>query len=563
MFKKKKLLPICIALGMGLSVFNPMVSAQELNATDLLNILVEEGVLSEEKAIDLVDKIRKRSERSERQLSQEAVQPSTSQTVRVPYVPKTVRQEIRDSVRQELRADVTQDVITHARTERWGIPDALPEWVNKVKISGDLRVRYQAEYNDEDNLDNLDANFRTSFRDINDVNDAGGVRNSNLRESIENITEDRKRLRGRARLMITAKPTEGFEVGMRLVTGDQGNPVSSNQTLGNYGEKWESNFDLAYIKYNNVEKSKIYQAGRFKNPFFHTDLVWDSDMTFEGIAGSWYFNRSDDMFDDFRQFDPYLTIGAFPINEINQATLPGDFGKDPNNQDIWLYAMQVGTVYEFINQSTFESGLSFYYYDNIQAVENSREVITDIRQDARVPSFFQFGNSLQDIRFTGDDADELYGLASEFEIVNATVKYGYSGFAPYQVVLTADYVKNIAFDREEVGRRSNIDLDIFPERDSGYQYSIFVGWPDLDQHDNWNVSLTYRNLEADAVVSSFADSDFLFGGTNAKGYILKGQYAIDENVWASLRWISADELDADVFETVSLDTLQLDLNAKF
>lgn len=561
MLNKKKLLPLCISMSMGLSMVSPMAAAQTLNATDLLNLLVEEGVLSEEKAVDLVEKIRKRKERSQSQLSEESVQPTNSQTVRVPYVPETVKQEIRSAVRQELRADVTQDVITHAKTERWGIPEALPEWVGKVKVNGDVRVRYQADYNDEDNIDNLDANFRTAFRDINEINDAGGVNLSNTRKSIENIVEDRKRLRARARLMVKAKPTEGFEVGMRLVTGDQGNPVSSNQTLGNYGEKWESNFDLAYIKYNNVEKSRIYQAGRFKNPFLHTDLVWDSDMTFEGLAGSWYFNRSDDMFDDFRQWDPFLTVGAFPINEINQSVLPLDQGKDPNNQDVWLYAMQVGTSYEFINQSTFDAGLSFYYYDNIQAVDNA--FVDDIRQDARVPTFFQFGNSLQNVRVSDNEDDELFGLASEFEIINATLKYAYTGFAPYNVVLTADYVKNLAFEREEVAARAGINEELFPERDTGYQYSVFVGWPDLDQRDNWNVSLTYRNLEADAVVASFADSDFLFGGTNAKGYILKGQYAIDENVWAALKWISADELDSDLFETISLDTLQLDINAKF
>ena len=574
MFRKYKFPVACFTAGTMLLSANSY--SQNLSATDLLNLLVQEGVITEDKAMSLVEKIRKRQQKSQQQLQQEAVTPAESTAVRVPYVPQTVKDEIRSAVRQDLRADVTQDVITHAKTERWGIPNALPEWINKVKINGDVRVRYQHEVYGDDNP--------SAFVDVADINDIGSTATTDeeFRGATVNTLDDRKRLRGRARLMLKAQPTQGFEVGMRFVSGNQGNPVSSNQTLGEYGAKWDTNMDLAYIKYTEVDKSLILHGGRFKNPFFHTDLVWDSDMTFEGVSGSWYWNRSDNMFDDFRQWDPFVTAGAFPIKEINQAnlsTLNGnvielDNKSNPNDNDIWLYGIQVGTSYDFINQNKIKAAISYYKFDNIQAVPND---FNQSRQDVTVPDFFQIGNTLQNIAVTDNPADQLYGLASDFGIVNATLSFDYAGFAPYHVIFTMDYIKNIGFDRDEVAERfSNLDysdpgltsaeldqLNAFPERDTGYQAGFMIGWPDLDQRDNWNITLKYRKIEADAMVDAFVDSDFLFGGTNAKGYIISGNYALDENVWTSLKWISADELDADVIENVKVDTIQLDVNAKF
>ena len=58
----------------------------------------------------------------------------------------------------------------------------------------------------------------------------------------------------------------------------------------------------------------------------------------------------------------------------------------------------------------------------------------------------------------------------------------------------------------------------------------------------------------------FSDSDFRGGGTDNKGYILQGQYALDDNTWMTLKLISADEIDGPLY---GLDTVQLDLNAAF
>lgn len=46
----------------------------------------------------------------------------------------------------------------------------------------------------------------------------------------------------------------------------------------------------------------------------------------------------------------------------------------------------------------------------------------------------------------------------------------------------------------------------------------------------WKIGYTYQDLEADAVFALFSDSDFIGGGTDGKGHILRGSYGLTKNV---------------------------------
>ena len=54
------------------------------------------------------------------------------------YVPEHVKREIRDQLRQE--------VVGQAKKERWGDVNAVPEWVSRFKMEGDIRLREQADF---------------------------------------------------------------------------------------------------------------------------------------------------------------------------------------------------------------------------------------------------------------------------------------------------------------------------------------------------------------------------------------------------------------------------------
>jgi len=79
---------------------------------------------------------------------------------------------------------------------------------------------------------------------------------------------------------------------------------------------------------------------------------------------------------------------------------------------------------------------------------------------------------------------------------------------------------------------------------------------------DWNLALSYRRLEADAVMDAFTDSDFHTGGTDCEGWILSGQLGLYKNLWLKARWLSANEIIEENGQ-LAIDTLQVDLNVAF
>jgi hypothetical protein len=133
-----------------------------------------------------------------------------------------------------------------------------------------------------------------------------------------------------------------------------------------------------------------------------------------------------------------------------------------------------------------------------------------------------------------------------------------SMFDPIHIIVTGDYVKNLAFDRTEI-RRLTGSNEVNPG-DTGFQAKVAVGAPSVQNRGDWQAYIAYKRIESDAVLDAFTDSDFRLGGTNAKGYVLGGSYGLQKNTWLSLKWLSADEIETPVF---GADVLQLDLNMKF
>jgi hypothetical protein len=533
----------------------------DVTAQDLLKLLVDEGVIDKNKLKTLTEKIKERkrtvagaavdSVASEQRDSKPV---ADAQVVRVPYVPQYIKDEIRDQVRIGLKEDVSRDVLAQAKTERWGLPGALPEWISRVKLTGDIRLREESTFY-------ADGNAQGDYLNIPRLNSKGSL-SINDPDLFLNTTEDRNRMRARFRLGLNAKVNDRFNVGARLVTGNQNDPVSTNQTLGSYGQKWQNSFDLAYLKYMNLSKSFSFSGGRIENPFFSTDLVWDTDLTFEGLAASWWMLRSDSMDEEFRSFDPFITVGAFPLQEIERS-----------GSDKWLFAAQTGFQYDTANQSKFTLAAAYYGYQNIVGKKNE---LDDTSLDYTAPQTLQKGNTLFNIRNDLDPTSNnvLFAHAADYKMVDIFAEYDIANFAPVHVLVSADYVKNIGFDKKEVESRinggGNTAVSVDP-RTKGYQARVAVGWPVISKARDWQVSFIYRYLERDAVLAEFTDSDFHGGGTDAQGYILKFDYGIADNTWLSLRWLSSNEIDGDNYPEytaigtgkLGIDTLQLDLNAKF
>ncbi len=509
----------------------------------LINALVKEGVLSEKKAASLIADAKKKAENEAKEKEKKESTPEKG-VVRIPYVPDFVREEIRQQVRAELHEDVVADVMAQAKNERWGMPDALPDWTRRFKFKGDFRLRYQRDSFSPDN-------HPLGYFDWQKINSSGGLDKAG-EEAYLNTTEDVNRLRIRMRLGIDATITNNFKAGLRLATGNPDDPVSTNQTLGQYGQGYGISIDQAYLKYDyfNLDgyPSMTLWGGRIPNPWFSTDLVYDEDLNFEGLASQFRFglDGGDDLFEqDERMRSLFLTLGVFPLQQSSRYT------------DKWIVGGQFGTDLKFEDQSRFKIALAYYDYKNVQAVPNT---LGSRENDWSAPEWIQKGNTVARIsNDVGETAatTRLVGLASDFNILNLTGQYDYAGFAPIHVIVTADYAKNLGFDKQEVSNLNGSEID---EQTTAYRAKFTLGWPIVSKFGDWQAFLGWRYIERDAVLDAFTDSDFHLGGTDAKGWVVGGKYGLAENTWLRARWLSTDEISGPL---LGIDILQIDLNAKF
>jgi len=556
-----KILTLSVAVSLVLS--SPVFSDEYKDKLELMKLrntslylireLVKQGVLTKEQAIELVKSSEKAAIEDAQKLMVTEDQKGTENkldkvheidpsTIRVPLIPEIVKQEIREQVSVDLRESVSNDILAKAKQERWGVPGVLPAWVDRIKISGDIRIRGQSDIFDSTNAEN-------GYIDYQSINSSGG---NNIDDSFLNTTENRERLRVRARLGISAKVTQGWKASMRFATGNFTDPVSTNQTLGNSNRNTRLVLERAYMQFDSEYGDLKWTVGRVKNPWLSTNLVWDKDLNFDGMAFQFHLNKSDNPLDmdEENVIDPFITIAAFPLAEENRYT------------DKWLLGVQIGFNYQFLNTSQLSVGLAYYDYQNIEAERNP---FGSTVNNHTLPDYMQKGNSLFNINQTGD---EKYGLATDYNLLNLTIKYDLANFAPVHIYLMADYVKNIGYGISEDAKLVNpgtVGASGYKKENQGYQIRVDIGWPYYTVRGNWRAFFAYKKLERDAVLDAYTDSDFHLGGTDAEGYIVGFNYGIDDNVWLSTKWISTDVINGIQFGQggYKVNTLQFDLNTKF
>jgi len=569
MENRKSLLALSLLCAVGIAQAGEKEELLKLRntTTSLIKQLVKQGVLTDKMAEDMIKQAEADAEQQVAETKtakgdkKEAVDPDE---VRVGYVPDFVKDQIREEVRVELREDVVGDVMQKAKNEQWGLPNALPEWTRRFKLSGDIRLRFQSDFYADGNVP-----IGSFYLDPQAINDAGGVLAAG-ENAFQNTTIDQSRFRERLRLGLDAKIAEGLNAGVRLSTGNMSDPVSTNQTLGNFGNRYEIAVDRAFLQYDAVDSDKFnwltVSGGRIKNPWYTgggeftggSELVWDTDLSFEGFAGTvrHRLNASSGL-DQISGKGPILfaTAGVFPLQEF-------EFSHD----DKWLFGGQLGVDWGFANQDSVKFGVAYYDYVNTQAVPNTTSTGTcDLNtddNDASVPEFMQDGNTLATICREGTQSDPLnaagqVGLAPDYNILNINASYDFATFAPYHIRLSGDFAKNLGFNGRDVNSLAGYDVK---QRTNAWQARVDVGWPKVDLPWHWNVFTLYKYVDPDAVLDAFTDSDFHLGGTNAKGWVVGGNVGLMKGLWLTGRWLSADVITGPPF---GIDVLQIDVNTRF
>jgi hypothetical protein len=554
-----------LALAIGLSLCAGAAQAQSAasdNATiNLVRLLVKRGVLTQSDADGLIAQANAEAAQAQKLAGTANAAPATPGQVRVTYVPEVVRNQIKDELRQE--------VVAQAKTEHWAEPGKLPEWLDRISWTGDMRVRDEFHYYDKGN-----ASPVVDFAQLNKTGpyDLNGNNPPPLLDTLENRTNS---LRIRARLGVNVDLGEGVTAGIRIGTGNDNNPVSTTQTLGGGFAKKDVWLDQAWLAWKPTDWAQVI-GGRMPNPFMSTDLVYSNDLNFDGIVGKFNVPMTD-------QLSTFANVGMFPI-EYQADDFPSQQGVKQASRDKWMTGAQLGATWKFNEDTQLKAALAYYRFDHMQGQLSSPCSIylgvTACDTDTSRSAFMQKGNSLFLIRDIVPDPNsptnyaqpQFVGLVYDYHVADANAQFD-TKVADTPLRIEADYIRNMAYHRADAFRPDvglNRLVNNFGAGDiaeSTYK-SGPVGWMlratlgDVNPHaaGDWNVSLAYKYLQPDATLDGLTDTDFHLGGTNAKGFILGGSYGISKYSWLSLRYFNAREVFGP---PLSIDVFQLEMNARF
>ncbi|MGH6612752.1 putative porin [Sphingomonas sp.] len=528
----------------------------QVDPNKLLEIMVTKGLVTRAEADAMIAEARV----APTPQVQAAIPPGgvVGDTQTIPYIPTTVRNQIKAELRAELASQ--------ASTEGWAKPGEVAEWTKRLTLFGDIRVRGEGDLMGK-------GNFNQSFVNFQAINAGAGYNINDLSSQVSapylNTTKNRTRANIRARLGLRARIDSWITGEIRVATGGDNSPISTNQTLGGNGQfgKYAIWLDRANIRLQPV-KGATLDLGRFANPFWTSELLFDEDLNFDGVALSGRAALNG-------QLTVFGTLGAFPIFNTDFNFGSNDVGAF-SSKDKYLAAAQAGVEFAASDHVKLAVAASYYEFKNVQGEVSSPCPFDQdaCDTDASRPQFVRTGNSLFPIRnidFAGAPnpatAPEVqyFGLASKYRILNAHAALDLGFFAPVGIRLEADFVKNLGFDRKLVAARAVNNLGpgnpgVWAGGDTGWFGNLIIGKSQLTESGDWHASIGYRRIESDAVLDAFTDSDFHLGGTNAKGFILGGSYAIAKDTALSARWLSSDAITGIPY---SNDVIQLDLTTRF
>lgn len=541
----------------------PPAAGEDSTLVKLIRSLVDSGALEPEAGQLLMEEARRDGAVAA------TPTPAPVQTqpgdVRVPYIPQTVRDEIREEVKAE--------VLAQAKDERWAAPEAVPEWSQRIRVEGDVRVRNESRlFSDRNDITQVDWSA---------INDSSGFDvngNTNLAlPPLRNTRQDRTNSwRIRARLGIVANLGEQIQAGVRIGSGNDDGPVSATQTLGS--GKSDAWIDQAWIAWAPTDWLRAV-GGRFDNPYWSSETLFSNDLNFDGLALQYADKFAGE------KLSLFATMGLTPL-EYSSDSFPSTSTDKAESRDKWLNGLQLGAEWAFNDAHRLRGAVAYYDFRRITG-ELSQPCALYSGEDHcsgdwSRPVFMQKGNTLMLLRDIALDPldpantplPQYVGLASEFELVDVNLRWTLPAFAGYSLQLDGHWIRNLAYDPQEMwtraaggivtnlsapvdGTPSAADID---SGDTAWQAQATFGRPKLKDIGDWNLWLGYRRVEPDALPDAYNDSDFHLGGTNAKGYFLGASWLFNQRTSLNGSWFSAKEVFG---APQSIDLFQLEVNARF
>lgn len=273
--------------------------------------------------------------------------------------------------------------------------------------------------------------------------------------------------------------TDNFKAGFELESSTQND--GANQTIGSGFGKFATNVGLLYLSYKPWEFVTV-TGGKFRNPFYTTDLLWDTDVAPEGAAELFSWNLGE-------QWTIGLTAAQLNYTE-NPDSGTNAVGK---LQDSWIYAAQVPVTYKFGRENSVTVAPAFYTWTG----NNASSVITGS------PS--SLGTlSAKDLNILTAPGDVSFKVGKQKVKFRWDLAYNVSGESRIHQVYGIT--------------NQNDDLT------DSLAWLAGVQLGENKKKGDWSVSVDFRQIGLGAVDPNLNDSDFGNGNLNQQGIVLRTAY---------------------------------------
>ncbi|MDD9999236.1 MAG: putative porin [Rhodospirillaceae bacterium] len=282
------------------------------------------------------------------------------------------------------------------------------------------------------------------------------------------------RHRLRARGQIVAAIDDRMKLGFGVATGDVKND-SANQTLGDGFSRKPLELDLAYFDWRLSDAAHLL-GGKMRNPFYRPA---DHHLLYDDDL------RPEGLALKFRQPSAFVNASVFWTQ---------DRGHTPDS--MW-WGLQAGYRLSPFDAFSLTTGASYYETTHTRGYP---------------PLFTPFSGQGNYLDASGN---YLYGF-SQWELFGE-LTLERQGF---RFTAFLDYVYNAVADRFDEGLAAGLSFR-----------RVSVSSP-------WTIAYTYQDLQANAVVAAFTDSDFAAGTSDGSGSILKAAYEFPMGWTLALRYIT-------------------------
>jgi hypothetical protein len=170
---------------------------------------------------------------------------------------------------------------------------------------------------------------------------------------------DRARARVRVRFNALANLGSQFRAGITLASGDLNDPTTTNQTLTGFYTRKPVALDLAFIEFTPDQfKNLTVVGGKFRYPWFNTELTWDKDLNPEGAAETLGFKLD----------TPVLKRIAFIGFQLPFAEVAGTVSTDKRITQQITYGGQLQTLWRLGSHVNLSAYSGYYNYRGTDSI---------------------------------------------------------------------------------------------------------------------------------------------------------------------------------------------------